>query len=1521
MKSATIRLGALAASICVLFAVPLSAQVVYEPYYFKTLAGNAGPGSADGTGSSARFNNPSGVAADSAGNLFVADTSNHTIRKITSAGIVTTLAGLAGSVGSADGTGGSARFNNPSGIAVDGAGNVYVADYANHMIRKITSAGLVTTLAGSAGISGSIDGTGTTARFNYPYGLAVDSAGNVYVADSSNQTIRKITSAGVVTTLAGLVDTIGSTDGSGSAARFNNPSGVAVDGAGNLYVADTSNHTIRAITAAGVVTTVAGLAGTAGAVDGTGTTARFNYPYGLAVDSAGNVYVADSSNQTIRKITSAGVVTTLAGLAGSAGAADGTGSAARFSDPHGVTVDGVGNVFVADSANETIRQITSAADVSTLAGLAGSSTSIGSADGVGSAARFNNPTGVAADGTGNLYVADNGNHTIRKITPDGAVTTLAGLAGVPGSADGVGTAARFNFPQGLAVDSQANVYVADYNNRAIRKISPGGVVTTVAGGSYGYSDGTGSAAQFIDPYAVAVGADGTVYVADYGAFTIRKINSAGTVTTLAGLGGNSGHVNGFGSAARFGNVSGVAVDSAGNVYVTDPQTIRKITPAGLVTTVGGSDSDYRDCGPWDGTGSSARFCEPSGVAVDAAGNVYVGDSFNYSIRKMTPGSVVTTLAGFYGHPGSTDDTGNAARFKYPQGVAVDSTGKVYVADSSNNTIRVGALAAAITSANAATFAFGNAGTFIVTSVGNPTPTLAAVGTLPVGVNFTDNGDGTATLSGTPGDRSVGSYPITITASNGFSPDQTQNLVLTVAKASQTITFEALSGKTYGEPAFDVAATTSSGLPLTFSIINGPATITGKTVTITGAGTVTVRAEQQGDADYDAANPVDQPFAVAKASQTISFSALGNKTYGDAPFDIAATTSSGLSVSLSILNGPASISGNTVTITGAGMVTLRASQGGNTNYNAAPNVDQSFSVAKADQTIRFDALGDRTYTDSPFGVTATASSTLPVNFSILSGPATISGNAVTLTGVGVVTVGAIQAGDSNYNAAPSVDQSFTVAKANQTISFGALGNKTYGDAPFAVAGTASSGLPVSFSVLSGPATISGSTVTITGAGLMTVRASQGGNSNYNAAANAYQSFTVAKADTAVSISSAPNPSNSGDGVTFTAAVNSRAATARTGTVQFKDNGNIFGEAQPVSSNTAALTIPLRTTGNHTITAQYSGDNNFAASTGTVANGQVVNATPTPTPTPTATPTATPTPTGTPTATPTRTPTPTPTSTPTPTPTAPPTSAAQPLNISTRMEVLNGENVLIAGFIISGQPNTTKLVMIRGLGPSLVAAGVANPIIDPLLELHGPGGLTIVNDNWQQASNASDIPGGFQPTDARESVIIAQLPIGSSGYSNYTAILSGAHGEAGVGLVEAYDLQGGTNQFANISTRGFIDTGDNVMIGGFILGGSSEGSKVLIRALGPSLPVSGALADPTLEIHDTNGNLIAHNDNWKIDDATQASQQTAIEATTIPPANDLESAILDTFAPGAYTAIVAGRSGATGVGLVEVYNLKQ
>lgn len=315
----------------------------------NTFAGNINPGKADGTGTAASFNRPSGMITDAAGNIYVADAGNNLIRKITSDGKVTTFAG-SGTQGDADGIGTAATFNGPQGITLDGNGNLYVAEGTGKMIKKITSAGAVTTLAGG-GPSGA-DGTGTAAGFSAPTGVAVDGSGNLFVADVTK--IRKITSAGVVTTFAGSA-TVGSANGTGTAASFAQIISIIIDVAGNLYVTDAGNNMIRKITSDGLVSTLAG-SGTKGSADGNGNAATFTTPISLTGDNLGNIYVGDSAH-LIRAVDSFGQVTTIAGT-GFSGLANGTGSTASFSTPYGLSV-GIGKVYVADTFNNMIRVITS----------------------------------------------------------------------------------------------------------------------------------------------------------------------------------------------------------------------------------------------------------------------------------------------------------------------------------------------------------------------------------------------------------------------------------------------------------------------------------------------------------------------------------------------------------------------------------------------------------------------------------------------------------------------------------------------------------------------------------------------------------------------------------------------------------------------------------------------------------------------------------------------------------------------------------------------------------------------------------------------------------------------------------------------------------------------------------------------------------------------------------------------------------------------------------------------------------
>lgn len=627
------------------------------------LAGDVGgSGSTDGTGAAARFLNLDSVATDRAGNAFVVDSrygSGSTVRKITPAGIVTTIAGRAGYTGSIDGIGADARFSELAGIAVDSSDNIYVTASNDNTIRKITAAGVVSTFAGAVGVAGSDDGTGTLARFSYPQGIATDSDGNVYVADRGNSTIRKITPAGVVTTLAGTAGAQGDADGTGAAALFTYPDDVATDSTGNVYVA--ANGAIRRITAAGVVSTV--------------TSAAYVQEAGITADAQGNVYISVRYQDVILKIKPNGDISTLAGLARTGfgfaiGSADGTGVAARFDHPSDVAIDLDGNLFVTDDGSSLLRRVTSAGVVTTLAGSVGHG---GDADGMGTLARFSGPSGIATDSTGNIFVADYA--SIRKITASGIVSTLAGTSGA--LANTSGSLAN----GGLAIDADHNIYFA--GSGTVRRFEPSGAVMTIAGsaGTTGSSDGIGSAASFRTARGLATDQNGNVYVAELDA--IRKITPARLVSTFAGTPGTAGNADGIGSAATFTTIGGIATDSVGNLYVTDNSTVRKITPDGSVSTLAGTAGTN---GIADGTGSSAQFNVLAGIVVDASGNIYVadgeprpfegGDFGSQTIRKITPAGAVTTVIGVARQEDFTPGAlpGNLTQ---PRGLAINGN-KLYI---------------------------------------------------------------------------------------------------------------------------------------------------------------------------------------------------------------------------------------------------------------------------------------------------------------------------------------------------------------------------------------------------------------------------------------------------------------------------------------------------------------------------------------------------------------------------------------------------------------------------------------------------------------------------------------------------------------------------------------------------------------------------------------------------------------------------------------------------------------------------
>lgn len=662
--------------LCVLLSLPVWAVAAPEPHYAGTLAGGpAGLVTArDGPRDSAVFRAPRQAVMDAQGTVWVVDTGNHLVRRISAAGEVTTVAGRMGVSGYADGPGPSALFNEPSGVLPARQGGVWVLDSNNGRIRHVAPDGLVTTLAGGgSGPSGSryADGTGSAAAFDEPRGFAQDAAGNLYVADYQNHLLRKVTPAGVVTTLAGFPGQQGSVDGTGSAARFSDPQAVAIDAAGTIYVADTGpTKAIRKVTPAGVVTTLAVNAGSV----------RFSEPRGIAVLGDGSLVVADAQDQRLLAISSSGTVSVLAGQAGRPGRSDGIGVAASFDTPMGLGPGPGGSLLVADSGNNLLRSVVGSS-VARWAGVSGHTASV---DGARNDVRFEDPYAVAQDAAGNAYVADAGDHAIRIVDTQGRSTLLAGQAGVSGYADGAAATARFRKPAGLVVASDGMVFVADSGNHVVRRIANGSVSTLAGDGERGSRDGSGSAARFNEPTGLALAPDGSLYVADFGNHTIRRITADGTVTTVAGSAGQGGFVDGAAATlARLRSPVDVAVDPAGTVFVLDRSNhaVRVLDATGLLTTRAGDGS----AGFADGAGRAARFKFPTGLAVDAEGGVWVADTDNQALRHVAPDGTVSTPLGR--QLGRADGVGAAARFFNPKDVAAGPGGRLLVADRGNHAVR------------------------------------------------------------------------------------------------------------------------------------------------------------------------------------------------------------------------------------------------------------------------------------------------------------------------------------------------------------------------------------------------------------------------------------------------------------------------------------------------------------------------------------------------------------------------------------------------------------------------------------------------------------------------------------------------------------------------------------------------------------------------------------------------------------------------------------------------------------------
>ena len=606
-------------------------------------------------------------------------------------GFITTVAG--GGVGDG-GPATNAILDEPVSVTVDDSGNLYIGDYGAHRIRKVAPDGTISTVAGigEQGFSGD-GGPARAARLHFPAGTIVDASGNLYIADSLNATIRKVAPDGTISTVAGTgVPGYSGDGGPATAAMLTEPTDVALDVSGNLFIADYGGHTIRKVAPDGTISTVAGT-GIPGFIGdgGPATAAQLSSPVGVVVDESGNLYIGDSDNHRIRKVAPDGTITTVAGTGQGGFSGDGgPATAASLLFPNFLALDASGNLYIADSENNRIRKVAPDGTILTVAG--NGQDGFGGDGGPATDALIDDPIGVAVDASGNLYIADYGSDRIRKVAPDGTITTVAGSGdeGIFGDG-GPATDAVLDEPVGVVVDGSGNLYIADWENHRVAKVTPDGTITTVAGTGdegFGGDGGPATAAQLNAPAGMTLDDSGNLYIGDYDDHRIRKVAPDGTITTVAGTGipGFSGDGEPA-TAAQLNSPAGMTIDASGNLIFADGfnNAIRKIAPDGTITTVAGTgEPGYSGDG---GPATAAQLSTPVGLVLDASGNLYIADTENNRIRMIAPDGTITTVAGT-GQEGFSGDGGpaTAAWLNFPTLLALDASGNLYIGDTENDRI-------------------------------------------------------------------------------------------------------------------------------------------------------------------------------------------------------------------------------------------------------------------------------------------------------------------------------------------------------------------------------------------------------------------------------------------------------------------------------------------------------------------------------------------------------------------------------------------------------------------------------------------------------------------------------------------------------------------------------------------------------------------------------------------------------------------------------------------------------------------
>jgi sugar lactone lactonase YvrE len=1267
-----------------------------------TIAGDGtiGGGGDGGPATSAQLSLPFQIALDSVGNLYVADALNNRIRKISVTGIISTIAGTGTAGFSGDGgPAASAELNFPTAVTLDASGNVYISEGDNHRVRKVDTSGIITTVAGNgtAGSSGD-GGLATDASINNPVGLKVDAAGNLIVADQVSNRIRKIDTSGIISTIAGIGTRGFSGDGSPATdAQLNFPNGVTIDAAGNIYIADTINNRIRKIDTSGIISTIAGNGATG--FDGDGgpaINAALNRPYEVKVDAVGNIYVADSDNNRIRKINSTGIISTIVGN-GTAGFSGDGGPAimAEISSPIGAEVDMTGNIYVADTFNSRIRKVqpippfpatqvgqTSSPEniylvindpvtissftvpqseggtheyaVGTVTGCASGSplsagtictipvtfspafsgvrgiplvvtttgagefnfglTGVGTApqiallpgiiqtvagngssgfsgdNGPATAASMTTPAGVARDSAGNLYIATDDNR-IRKVAPGGTITTVAGNGTTcaspttPCGDGGPAIDATFISAVNLAVDSAGNLFISDTDGLRVRKVDANGTITAVAGNGTLCAPttpcgdgGPATSASLNGPFGIVVDGNGNLFIADQTAFRIRKVTPNGIITTIAGTGvaGFSGD-NGPAINATLTHPLCLAIDAAGNLYITDAgnQRVRRVDAVtGVISSVaGGGTSAIPDDGA---PATSVLLSFPYGIAIDASGSFYVSDFGSHTIDKVDAATgTIRRIAGISGSAGFSGDGGPAtlAQLNQPTSIALDSFGNAYIADFTNNRIRQVSAAASPAS-------------FPDTVVGQTSATQAVtisnIGNSDLSISgLTATSDFLVDSSGTCSGLASLAAGANCNLALDFHPQQTG-----ARTGNVTITSDALNvpGST------QQVALSGNGLPVT----------TATALVLSTADTIALGTPVILTADVT-------PYTAGSvtASGTISF-------YDGAALLGSATISATGKASLTVPSG-------TIPGFSQGTHTLTAIYAGDANFHTSTSSPVTLTVNPAPIAVSLVSSQNPTAYGQLVTFTASVPSGATGTIQFRDGTANRGGAVLVTAGVaayansdlmqGTHPITASYSGDSSHPAATSdvlfqliTPPILTVMANNITRTF----NQPNGTLGYTITGFI--GSDTQASSVTGAPTLSTAATAASPVGSYPIAIGQGtlASSSYTFMfVNGSLAVTRATPGTEgimpVTVTSSINPSSRTESVTFTATLPANA----TGQVTFMDGTVVLGTAT-ILHETASISTSQLSIATHPITAVYGGDTNYTGATSAVLS-QVVNKT--------------------------------------------------------------------------------------------------------------------------------------------------------------------------------------------------------------------------------------------------------------------------------------------------------------------------